>query len=70
MPRSRLRDEIANSTHHPDGYVCQNCGVVTDRLTLVPEFDYMGCDECMEEALKADRSRGGSEARPDRERAG
>jgi hypothetical protein len=51
MPRKRFRVEIGNSTHHPDGYVCQNCGVVTDRLTQVPEFDYLGCDECMEEAL-------------------
>jgi len=50
--RNRFRDEIANSTYHPDGYVCQNCGVVTDRLTLVLEFEYMGCDSCMEEALK------------------
>jgi len=50
--RNRFRDEIVNSTYHPDGYVCPNCGVVTDRLTLVPEFDYLGCDDCMEEALK------------------
>jgi hypothetical protein len=50
--RNRFRDEIANNTYHPDGYVCQNCGVVTDRLTQVPEFDYLGCDDCMEEALK------------------
>ena len=50
--RNRFRDEIANSTAHPDGYVCQNCGGVTDRLTQVPEFEYMGCDDCMEEALK------------------
>ena len=50
--RNRFREEIANGTYHPDGYVCQSCGVVTDRLTLVPEFEYMGCDSRMEEALK------------------
>jgi hypothetical protein len=30
---------------------CENCGQTGERLTRVPEFDYMGCDECMEEAL-------------------
>lgn len=31
---------------------CENCGTTNcERLTRVPEFDYMGCDECMEEAL-------------------
>jgi ribosomal protein S27E len=30
---------------------CENCGTTGERLTRVPEFDYMGCDECMEEAL-------------------
>ncbi len=30
---------------------CLNCNRVVDRLTLVPEFDYMGCDDCMEDAL-------------------
>jgi len=31
---------------------CANCGRTADRLTLVPEFNYMGCDDCMEEALE------------------
>jgi hypothetical protein len=31
---------------------CGNCGKVNVPLHHVPEFDYMGCDECMEEALK------------------
>ena len=31
--------------------VCENCGQTCERLTRVPEFDYMGCDDCMEEAL-------------------
>jgi hypothetical protein len=30
---------------------CENCGRSGQRLTRVPEFDYMGCDDCMEEAL-------------------
>jgi hypothetical protein len=30
---------------------CENCGRTGQRLTRVPEFDYMGCDDCMEEAL-------------------
>jgi hypothetical protein len=30
---------------------CENCKTGCERLTRVPEFDYMGCDECMEEAL-------------------
>lgn len=31
--------------------ICENCGQTADRLTLVPEFDYLGCDDCMEEAM-------------------
>lgn len=49
--RSRFSEEIANSTMHPDGYVCQNCTRVVQRVTLVPEFEYLGCDDCMAEAL-------------------
>ena len=30
---------------------CENCGRTCERLTRVPEFNYMGCDDCMEEAL-------------------
>jgi hypothetical protein len=30
---------------------CQNCGNSVETLHRVPEFDYMGCDDCMEEAL-------------------
>jgi hypothetical protein len=35
----------------PAVHECENCGRSGQRLTLVPEFDYMGCDDCMEEAL-------------------
>ena len=31
--------------------VCENCGCTAEVLTRVPEFDYMGCDDCMQEAL-------------------
>ena len=31
--------------------VCENCDQSCDRLTLVPGFEYLGCDQCMEEAL-------------------
>lgn len=34
-----------------DADCCENCGRSGERLTRVPEFDYMGCDDCMEEAL-------------------
>jgi hypothetical protein len=39
-------DEAADTD---DG--CGNCGKVGVELHHVPEFDYMGCDDCMEEAL-------------------
>jgi hypothetical protein len=41
-----------DTTYHPDGPICQNCDRVVDRVTLVPEFNYLGCDDCMEEALR------------------
>jgi hypothetical protein len=31
--------------------VCENCRESCERLTHVPEWDYMGCDDCMEEAM-------------------
>jgi hypothetical protein len=30
---------------------CQNCGKRTNTLHHVPEFDYLACDDCMEEAM-------------------
>jgi hypothetical protein len=30
---------------------CENCGRTGERLTLIPEWEYMGCDDCMAEAL-------------------
>lgn len=49
--RNRFAQEIAESAYHPDGYTCQNCGEVVSRVTPVPEFDYLACDDCMEEAM-------------------
>lgn len=31
---------------------CFNCGKGCDELHYVPEFDYMGCDDCLDEAMK------------------
>src|SRR6266496_1856692 len=30
---------------------CQNCGQNCECLTYIPEFEYMGCDDCVAEAL-------------------
>lgn len=30
---------------------CENCRHTCERLTHVPEWDYMGCDDCVEEAF-------------------
>jgi|SRR5215471_2038989 len=30
---------------------CVNCRRVVERLQHVPEFDYMGCDDCLAEAM-------------------
>src|ERR1041384_7268891 len=35
---------------HEERSVCQNCGRSADRLTFIPEFEYMGCDDCVEES--------------------
>jgi hypothetical protein len=31
--------------------VCESCGFYCNRLTLPPELEYLGCDDCMEEAM-------------------
>ena len=46
-------------------HICQNCGQPADRLSLVPEFEYLGCDECLEEALKQ-IARGQAQPKPAR----
>jgi len=30
---------------------CENCRTSCDHLTHVPEFDFLGCDTCLAEAL-------------------
>jgi hypothetical protein len=30
---------------------CQNCGETCRTLHHVPEFDYMGCEDCRDEAM-------------------
>jgi hypothetical protein len=49
--RDRDEDGYPDASHSEAINVCQNCRAHVERLTLVPEFEYMGCDECMEEAL-------------------
>jgi hypothetical protein len=52
--RFRSAEELYESTTCPlEGPICQNCGLTVDRVTLVPGFEYMGCDDCMVEALTA-----------------
>jgi hypothetical protein len=43
---------------------CGNCGRVVAELYHVPEFDYMGCDDCMEEALNVIASEAAGMATP------
>src|SRR5215813_1378620 len=31
---------------------CFNCGKACDELQHVPEFDYMGCEDCLDEAME------------------
>jgi hypothetical protein len=45
------RDFPENASFSEAVLTCENCKTHADRLTRVPEFDYMGCDDCMEEAL-------------------
>jgi predicted nucleic acid-binding Zn ribbon protein len=49
--RARFAAEI-ESTPPLVGPRCENCGQTVDRVTPVPEFLYLGCDDCMAEALK------------------
>ena len=32
--------------------VCENCRQTCDHLTRVPEFDYMACETCYDEAME------------------
>ena len=45
------RDFPADASFSEAVLTCENCKAHADRLTRVPEWDYMGCDDCMEEAL-------------------
>jgi hypothetical protein len=50
--RARFAEEIYESQAQPlDGPTCENCGRTVDRVTPVPQFEYLGCDDCMVEAL-------------------
>jgi len=42
------REEVAE----PEAaHECFNCGKACDELHHVPEFDYMGCQQCLDEAM-------------------
>jgi hypothetical protein len=43
--------DFADASSSEAVLTCENCKTHADRLTRVPEWDYMGCDDCMEEAL-------------------
>jgi hypothetical protein len=60
--RSRFAEEIYESSPPLQGPTCENCGQTVDRVTLVPKFEYLGCDDCMVEALRQIvREAGGTE---------
>jgi hypothetical protein len=31
-----------------EGYICEDCGEACERVRLVPEFDFLGCDACFD----------------------
>ena len=43
---------------------CQNCGKTCERLTFIPEFEYMGCDDCVAEALAVVADKQSTQIRP------
>ncbi len=49
----RDRDEDGYYSNEPyfEKPECENCGRTVERLALVPRFNYLGCDDCMAEAL-------------------
>ncbi len=63
--RTRFAEEIFNSpTYSVAVNICQNCGQSCDRLTDVPEFEFMGCDRCVEEAMGALQAEAAAERKP------
>ena len=46
-PKPKTDDVTASVAVHE----CQNCGTSCETLHEVPHFDYMGCDDCLEEAM-------------------
>ena len=46
-------DEGRDSAPEPEAaHECFNCGKACDELHHVPEFDYMGCEDCLNEAME------------------
>jgi hypothetical protein len=56
------RDEVAQSEAACE---CFNCGRQCGELHHVPEFDYMGCEDCLDEAMRLlEREASGKELWP------
>src|SRR4051794_12653315 len=49
-PAVRVWNELPKNDPYDDN-TCQNCRQISERLTFIPEFEYMGCDDCVGEAL-------------------
>jgi len=50
--RNRFREELAERELYAGNVnICQNCGDSCSHLTHVPEFDYMACETCLDEAI-------------------
>jgi hypothetical protein len=56
------RDDVAQSEAAGE---CFNCGRRSGVLHHVPEFDYMGCEDCLDEAMRLlERKASGQELWP------
>ena len=49
--RHRFAAELHESPAAPGPEICGNCHVSCEHLSHVPEFDFLGCDACLAEAL-------------------
>src|SRR5689334_11953605 len=58
----RVWNEVPETTGSDN--TCQNCGQSSERVTFIPEFEYMGCDDCVVEALAVLADEKSSQVRP------
>jgi hypothetical protein len=54
IPSRRDRDEDGrpDPPYSAAGHICENCRQVVEGLSWVEGFEYWGCDDCHEEALR------------------